>query len=159
MEQGCKSIKIIENSDETVIQFLGNFDNREDFLDVVIDYLISRFHAKYYFSNIFIRLIHEITKNIYDHALGKGRVTLKENARFVKFLVEDENTDKVYIKIIQKHGYSTGKPENNNKGIGIMMIKDLAIQRHNIFDFKRDTSKGGITYSGKFKKSVKPKAS
>lgn len=152
MENRPKYIEIIENGNQIQIIFSGNLGNRADFLDTNMDYLISRFSLKYIHSNVFIKLLHEITKNIYDHAFGMGKITITENDKYINFLVVDGNEIKVDLRIVQKRGYSTGKPENHNKGIGILMIKELATPRHNIFDFKRDTSKGGITYSGKFKK-------
>ncbi len=152
MEEKSTCVEITKNGNKTIIIFKGNKDNRDLFLDASKDYLKENYALKYKNWTMFISLLYEITKNIYDHARGKGKMTLIETNEAVEFLIEDENTTLVDFSVVDLMGYSTGKRENHNIGIGMQMIKELGNCNPNIFDFKRDNSNGGVTYSGKFRK-------
>lgn len=93
-------------------------------------------------------LIHEIAKNIYDHAGGTGELTIEEIEPDVfSFSIRDCGT--ITYEFEKCIGRSTKAGNGVNCGVGLRIIRDHAAFLD--IDLKIDTSKG-FSYSGTYKK-------
>jgi anti-sigma regulatory factor (Ser/Thr protein kinase) len=133
-------------NNEVLIEFQGTQEKRSVFLHKLIEPL-SRLAGDRIQANAMIMFFWEITKNIYDHAGGKGRAFFEETETGIRFKIEDfgveaHDTDALIAQGSSKSGNGT------NFGIGLWMIRGMANDL-GIIDFKVDCSKGFV-YSGTY---------
>ena len=88
-------------------------------------------------------LIHEIAKNIYDHAQGKGTLIITQKDGSFEFEIKDNGQESYNFDLCKNNSASAGN--GINYGIGLNMILNLAAALK--IELKIDTSKG-FYYSG-----------
>ncbi|MBP6858096.1 MAG: ATP-binding protein [Candidatus Pacebacteria bacterium] len=103
-----------------IIKFDNNIKDRDEFLQKVRMPVIN-------FTKETMRLdalIHEILKNIYDHAEGKGSLYISKAGNEFEFYISDEGTELFDIKSCIQNW----QPKNKdvNFGIGLNLINQLA---------------------------------
>ena len=88
-------------------------------------------------------LIHEIAKNIYDHARGEGSMTIIQKDNLFEFEIKDDGQESYDFDLCKNNSASVSN--GINYGIGLNMIFNLASALK--IELKIDTSKG-FYYSG-----------
>jgi len=98
-------------------------------------------------ENAFCMLVNEICKNIWDHASGKGEISLELKQFGLFFEIKDHGTGKYNLETVRKQGSSL-KGNGINRGFGICggMIQSTA-DILSVTDFKINTD-CGFKYSG-----------
>jgi len=97
--------------------------------------------------NGFCMLVNEISKNIWDHANGKGQITLEAVDETLNFEIKDYGTESYDIEKIRQAGSRlAGNHINHGHGICGGMIEGIA-EGNKVKNFHVDTS-CGFTYSG-----------
>ncbi len=115
----------MENNNEFRWEFRGADVSREVFIEKFVDALLGFVG----FDNGFAMFMIEIVKNIYDHAEGRGMVTLTKKGHILKFEVKDFGTKSYDLEEIRKKGSTKARIGNKvNFGAGICgyAIDDLA---------------------------------
>ncbi len=92
---------------------------------------------------MFIHLIHEIAKNIYDHAKGKGSLIITQKDNSFEFEIKDNGQESYDFNLCKNNSRLIGN--EINFGIGLFLITEIAKSLK--IDLKIDTSKG-FRYSG-----------
>jgi len=129
---------------ELLIEFEGCTKDRDEFLSQ-IHQPIDEFVTDGIHVNAMLMFFREMVKNIYDHALGMGKMSLVREMSGIRFRIEDFG-NKSYDFNILKVGRSSKAGNGINYGIGLGLIESMA-ESLQIVDFKIDCSKGFI-YSG-----------
>ncbi len=88
-------------------------------------------------------LIHEIAKNIYDHAQGKGSLIITQKDNSFGFEIKDNGRESYNFDLCKNNSARAGN--GVNYGVGLNMIIELAIALK--IELKIDSSRG-FHYSG-----------
>jgi len=131
-------------NNELIIEFDGNMGSRVEFLDRLKKQLID-FLDDLVQVNVAVMFFKEIVKNIYDHAEGKGVMTLVKGERGIYFRIKDFGKESYDFEILKTKG-SSKAGNGTNFGIGLGLIEGMA-DGFGVIDFKIDCSKGFV-YSG-----------
>ncbi len=128
----------------------GNSGDRDELRSSMITFAAERF-AHFPKIRVFIQLLIEINKNIYDHAAGLGKLKFCIEETAIRFEIWNETEETLDVEKISQRGYSTAKAGSPNYGAGIGIICELG--RSGYFsDFDMRAENRILKYSGKFLK-------
>lgn len=121
------------------IQFDNSIQERDVFLGNTRRTVVNFMNEKMRLD----ALIHEIAKNIYDHAGGRGTLRIEKEANKFDFCIKDEGVEAFDREFCKNHSRLAGN--GINFGIGLKLIEDLAMILH--IDLVVNIS-SGFSYSG-----------
>ena len=125
------------------IEFTGRTSDRTAFLCqtrmTVMDFIGERMTLE--------ALIHEMVKNIYDHADGRGILEIHREGELFRFQVKDHGVKAHDFEICFYNSSKSGNGINHGMGLGIIMhlAHDLGME------LSVDTSQG-FHYSGTYRR-------
>lgn len=126
------------------IDFTGNGVDRRDFLVKARDQVMEFTGQKMLLD----RLLNEIAKNIYDHADGRGSLTIIEwEPEIFEFEVHDFGEERYDLDHCKNHSRLAGNGKNHGAGIGIILQLAKVLK----IDLRISTVRG-FRYHGVYKK-------
>ena len=123
--------------------------DRDDFQDQYLNFVrqFLRLHKVPVQENAFCNLVNEITKNIWDHAEGRGEISLEFEGKKLSFEIKDYGTGAHDLKLIKRCGSRlVGNRVNYGNGLCNGMIAALA-KINKVRNFRIDTQ-CGFKYTG-----------
>ncbi len=132
------------------LHLTGNSGDRDELRSSMIAFGSKRF-AHFPKIRVFLQLLVEINKNIYDHAAGIGTLKLCITETSINFEIWNETEETLDLAKISKRGYSTAEPDAPNFGAGVGIICEIGRSEY-FSDFSMSAENCILKYSGKFLK-------